>query len=54
MDTVSVAGKSVEARHYLMDSAIDVDLWYDDQGRWVKLSFVARDQQIDYVLTQPY
>tara|TARA_R110002020_G_scaffold309301_1_gene525057 strand:+ start:196621 stop:197316 length:696 start_codon:yes stop_codon:yes gene_type:complete len=54
MDTVSVAGKPVEARHYLMDSAIDVDLWYDDQGRWVKLAFVARDQQIEYVLTQPY
>ena len=53
-DTVTVAGKPVEAHHYLMDSAIDVDLWYDDQGRWVKLSFVARDQQIDYVLTQPY
>ncbi|MEH6488738.1 DUF6134 family protein [Hyphomonas oceanitis] len=54
MDTVTVAGKPVDAHHYLMDSAIDVDLWYDDQGRWVKLSFVARDQQIDYVLTQPY
>lgn len=53
-DTVMVAGKRVEATRYLMDSDIDVDLWYDSEGRWVKLAFVARGQQIDYVLARPY
>jgi hypothetical protein len=50
-DTVTVAGKPIQAHHYLMDSKIDVDLWYDAEGRWVKLSFEARGQQIEYVLS---
>jgi hypothetical protein len=53
-DTVMVDGQPVEARRYLMDSDIDVDLWYDAQGRWVKLAFEARGQRIEYALTQSY
>tara|TARA_R110000868_G_scaffold44400_1_gene148358 strand:- start:277 stop:972 length:696 start_codon:yes stop_codon:yes gene_type:complete len=53
-DTVSVGDTSVEANRYLMDSDIDVDLWYDEQGRWVKLAFEARGQLIEYVLTKPF
>ncbi|WP_430401432.1 DUF6134 family protein [Hyphomonas sp.] len=53
-DTVMVGGQAVDARRYMMDSDIDVDLWYDDQGRWVKLAFEARGQQIEYALTQYY
>jgi len=53
-DTVMVDGQPVDARRYLMDSDIDVDLWYDAQGRWVKLAFEARGQQIEYALTQAY
>lgn len=53
-ETVMVAGQPVEARRYLMDSDIDVDLWYDAQGRWVKLAFEARGQKIEYALTQAY
>ena len=53
-ETVMVAGEPVEATRYLMDSDIDVDLWYDDAGRWVKLSFTARGQEIEYVLSQSY
>jgi hypothetical protein len=37
-----------------MVSDIDVDGWYDDQGRWVKLAFEARGQQIEYVLSEMY
>jgi hypothetical protein len=53
-DAVMVAGAPVEANRYLMDSDIDVDLWYDAQGRWVKLAFEARGQLIEYVLTKPF
>ncbi len=53
-DTVRVGGRTVEAHHFTMDSAIDVDLWYDAQGRWVKLAFEARGQDIEYVLTKAY
>ena len=53
-DTVRAGGRTVEAHRFTMDSAIDVDLWYDAQGRWVKLAFETRGQNIEYVLTKPY
>jgi hypothetical protein len=53
-ETVMVDGQPVDARRYLMDSDIDVDLWYDAQGRWVKLAFEVRGQQIEYALTRFY
>lgn len=53
-ETVEVAGKPVPATRYLLDSDIDVTLWYDDAGRWVKLAFSTRGQDIDYVLSEPY
>lgn len=53
-ETIVAGGYSVEATHYRLVSDITVDLWYDDQNRWVKLSFEARGQQIDYVLAELY
>jgi len=53
-ETLEIAGEAVEANKFLLDSDIDVTLWYDDAGRWLKLSFSARGQQIDYVLQAPY
>ncbi|WP_084396474.1 DUF6134 family protein [Henriciella aquimarina] len=53
-ETVRAGGQDVEATHYRLVSDLTVDLWYDEQNRWVKLSFTARDQKIDYVLTELY
>lgn len=53
-ETISVAGQPIEANRFLMDSEIDVTLWYDDAGRWVKLAFEARGQSIEYVLKDLY
>lgn len=53
-ETIKAGGQSIEATHYKLDSDIDVDLWYDDKGRWVKLAFEARGQQIEYVLDKLY
>lgn len=53
-ETISVAGRQVEADRYLLKSDIDLDLWYDTQNRLVKLAFEARGQNIEYVLTEPY
>ncbi len=53
-ETLEIAGETVEANKFLLDSDIDVTLWYDDAGRWLKLSFSARGQEIDYVLEAPY
>lgn len=53
-DTIQINGKPVEATHYRLVSDLTVDLWYDDQNRWVQLSFEARGQQIDYRLSRLY
>jgi len=53
-ETIKAGNRSIEANRYLLDSALDVDLWYDDEGRWVKLAFEARGQQIEYVLDALY
>ncbi|MEM1087259.1 MAG: DUF6134 family protein [Pseudomonadota bacterium] len=54
MDTVMVGGEAIEATHYRLKSDLVVDLWYDDQNRWVKLIFEARGQEIEYVLSEMY
>ncbi|MEM7766292.1 MAG: DUF6134 family protein [Pseudomonadota bacterium] len=53
-EMIEAGGESIEATRYLMGSDIDVDLWYDDEGRWVKLAFEVRDQSIEYVLDRLY
>lgn len=53
-ELIEAGGQTIEARKFLMDSDIDVTLWYDDQDRWVKLSFETRGQDIDYVLRALY
>lgn len=53
-EVIKAGGVQVEANKFLMDSDIDVTLWYDDQGRWLKLAFEARGQAIEYVLRDLY
>ena len=53
-DTVDVNGQEVEATHYRLKSDLTVDLWYDNQSRWVKLAFQVRGQDIEYVLNELY
>lgn len=53
-ETIKAGNTMIGANRYLMESALDVDLWYDDDGRWVKLAFEARGQQIEYVLNDLY
>lgn len=54
VETIRAGGQMVEATRYLLDSDIDVTLWYDEAGRWLKLAFVARGQDIEYVLKEAY
>ena len=53
-DTVKVGDEAVEATHYRLKSDLTVDLWYDNQSRWVKLAFDVRGQRIEYVLNALY
>ena len=53
-EMLTIDGEQILTRRYLLDSDIDIDLWYDDQGRWLRLTFEARGQTIEYRLTQLY
>lgn len=53
-ETVKVGSGAVDATHYRLISDINVDLWYDDQSRWVKLKFEVDGQNIEYVLNELY
>ena len=52
--TVKVGDEAIEATHYRLKSDLTVDLWYDNQSRWVKLAFDVRGQRIEYVLNALY
>ncbi|HJT13498.1 MAG TPA: DUF6134 family protein [Dongiaceae bacterium] len=53
LDTVSTRGGSLRARHYLYSGDLNGEIWYDEDGRWVKLRFRAKDGSIiDYVCRQ--
>lgn len=43
LDTVLSEGRMVPASRYLMRGDLDLDLWYDAAGEWVKLTFLASD-----------
>lgn len=53
-ETLQIGGQQIEASRFLLDSDIDIDLWYDDAGRWLKLTFDARGQTIEYRLSELY
>jgi hypothetical protein len=50
LDTVSTRKGSLRARHYLYSGDLNGEIWYDEDGRWVKLRFRANDgSMIDYI-----
>ena len=47
---VETSGGGRRARHFRYTGELEVDVWYDAEGRWVKLRFKAEDgSTIDYV-----
>jgi hypothetical protein len=52
-ETIDVGGQRIEADRYRLVGTLAVDLWYDDQGRWVSCAFTARGQRIEYRLASP-
>jgi hypothetical protein len=50
LDTISTRNGSLRARHYLYSGDLNGEIWYDSDGRWVKLRFRANDgSMIDYI-----
>lgn len=47
-------GRSVEVEHWRLQGSLAVDIWYHAETRqWLDMSFEARGEAIDYVLTEP-
>lgn len=52
-ETIQVGGASIEAERFRVQGTLTVDLWYDDEGRWVGCAFTARGQHVTYRLASP-
>lgn len=50
VETVKAGGVDVVAEKFEMRGDLDIDLWYDENDRWVKLAFDYRGNRFDYVL----
>lgn len=48
--TLVINGTPVNTTHYSYSGELTTDVWYDNQQRWVKLSFLGDDgSKIDYI-----
>lgn len=52
-ETVLSEGREVSATHYAMRGDLDIDIWYDDRGEWVKLTFTVGDSNVEYKRVTP-
>jgi hypothetical protein len=53
VESVPSASGQVRATRYRVEGTLPTDIWYDDAGRWVKLSFTAQGQSIVYRKVTP-
>jgi hypothetical protein len=52
-ESVTSEGKQITAAHYAMRGDLDIDIWYDGGGDWVKLNFTVGDSEIEYKRVTP-
>ena len=50
--TVTARGETVTAQRFTYTGDLDVDVWYDEEGRWVKMRFEKDGATIEYVCQQ--
>jgi hypothetical protein len=46
LDELTIDGRTVKARHYVLKSKFPQDVWYDEKGRLVQSSLVAPDGSV--------
>jgi len=52
-ETIKAEGALVEARKFQYSGDIDTTVWYDDEGRWLKMRFTAKNGSVvDYECTR--
>ena len=45
-ETVRAGGRTIVATHYRLEAKRPRDVWYDANGRWVKMRAIARDGSV--------
>lgn len=50
-EEITARGEIIEASRYLLSGSLDLELWYDADGTWVKSRFDARGASVVYELT---
>ncbi len=53
-EALEIDGRTINATRYEIDADVPYTIWYDEQGRWVKLEFTARGDKIEYRLASLY
>ena len=53
VESVRTASGPVRATRYRVEGTLATDIWYDEAGRWVKLSFTTQGQTIVYRKVTP-
>lgn len=53
VETLNLGGAPIQATRMRLRGAVDVDQWYDANGRWVKAAFRLRGQSFEYRLRSP-
>lgn len=48
-EMITIKGQSVPAQHYVMTGDLERDLWYDQDGRLLKVAFDKNGSKIEYV-----
>ena len=52
-ETIQSEGREIKATRYEMRGELDLDIWYDQRGEWVKMAFTIDDSEIEYVRIAP-
>ncbi len=52
-EMVTSEGRELAATHYAMRGDLDIDIWYDAKGDWVKLTFTVGDSNVEYKRVTP-
>ena len=53
-ETLSIEGQAIAATRYDVAAKLPYSIWYDDTGRWVKMTFEARGETVEYRLRGLY
>lgn len=49
VETLDIAGRTIEATRIRVEASLTLDLWYGPDGEWLRCQFSARGQDVTYI-----